>query len=943
MANTKPIKKENKQVDKAKNLVYNSVIKDALNESLLSQEETLEKYNSSLDGLNEEQVEKSIDKYGYNEISKHKDNSTFLMFIKAFATPFSILLIVVAVISIILQFIPDSNGEISTDRGWYITPIIIIAIVLISGIMRFVQDKKSLRSTNSLKQFTDNTSTVIREGKIEELSNDKVVVGDMIRLGAGDLIPADIRILSARDFFVDQKALTGESDSIEKESINRNVNAESIFDISNFVYKGSCVVSGTATAIVLKVGENTILGKLAIKVSEKKEKTAFDKGIDSVTKLLLGFMAVMVPLVFIFRGLAISQIGSSNWIDTIKDASHWLETFVFAVSIAVGLTPALLPMQVASDLSKGAVNMSKKEVIVKDINSIQNFGAMDILCTDKTGTLTEGNSTVSEFLNYEGESKEWVMNYAYLNSSFQTGIRNQLDKTIIEYMDTKPDDEKDLMKRFIRLDEVPFDFDRKMLSILVKDKLLNKNVMITKGFPGTVKDKIGYIQLEDKIRPATKEDIIAIKQTAEDFGALGCRVILVAMKYIDNDTISKDDESNMIFLGYMTFKDAPKLSVMSALKNLRRLGVRVKVLTGDNLAASLALCKSTGFGEIKSLSGPKIAQLTDEELKVKVEECDLFVKLSPEDKQRIVRVLKLNNHTVGFMGDGINDASALKEADVGISFKDATDIAKEAADMILLENDLDVLADGIIEGRKSYNNMMKYLKGQTSSNFGNMCSQLIGSLWIPFIPMAPVMIILLDIVTDVSCAIMPMDQVDEELTLNPCRFSVKEIRSFMFMFGPLSSLIDLITFAILLYFIAPMQLNMNFATAYSFGLESAQYLSFVAIFQTGFFIESLVTQNAVYAILRTEKIPFIQSRPSTSFGFAIMLSILIGFFLVYVPKLQDMFSFASWETNTEIEPTGLGGPLSGYFVLIMIGLVFIYLLGTQLIKSLFKKKYGRLL
>lgn len=927
---------------KAKAIMNNQMLKDTLETANLSLEEVLKKYDSSMEGLTDEKVEENQEKYGYNEITKHKDENAFLMLLKAFGSPFTVLLLVVAIISSVLNFIPDSNGKINLERGWWITPMIIVVIVLISGILRFIEERKSLRSSSSLRKFTENTSAVLRNGKVVELTNTELAVGDVIRLGAGDMFPADVRLLVAKDFFVDQKALTGESQPIEKNSQLLDKNVTSLFDISNFVFNGSSVVSGTATAIIVQVGAKTILGRLATKVSEKRGKTAFDKGVDSVTKLLLCFMAVMVPLVFIFRGLAITQIGSSSWVSTLKDTSHWLETFVFAVSMAVGLTPALLPVQVASDLSKGAINMSKKKVIVKDIDSIQNFGAMDVLCTDKTGTLTEGNSTVSEFIDINGESDDRVMNMAYLNSVYQTGIRNQLDKTIVEYLDTKPDDEKALKEEFIRLDELPFDFERKMLSILVKDKKTNKNILITKGFPGTVKDKITRIKDGDTIRPATKEDILAIKQTAENYGSLGARVILVAEKEIEKDSVTGSDENDMTFLGYITFKDSPKLSAASALMELRRLGIRVKVLTGDGLAASLALCQATGFGNIQALSGPKMALLSDEELKKKVEECDLFVKLSPEDKQRIVKMLKENKHTVGFMGDGINDAAALREADVGISFKDATDIAKESADMIMLENDLEVLADGIVEGRRSYNNMMKYIKGQTSSNFGNMCSQLIGSLWIPFIPMAPVMIILLDIVTDVSCAVMPLDQVDEELTLKPCNFSVKEIRSFMFTFGPLSSLVDLATFATLMYFIAPMQIGDSFANL-SLTPDTPAYLSFIAIFQTGFFIESLVTQNSVYAFLRTEKRPFIQSRPSTAFGFSIALSILIGFFLIYVPKVQDLFGFASWEEDLALEPTGAGGPLSGYFLLFLLGFVTFYLIMIEPLKYFFKKKYGRLL
>lgn len=921
----------------------NPIFEDSEKVSRLSVSGVYQAYRTSEQGLTDEQASESIDINGTNEVVRHKDSNWFTRLFKAFASPFTIMFLVVAGISVALHFIPGDDS--ATDSLWWITPLIIVLIVILSGVIRFVEEGKSQRSTDALKRLTENTSTVYRNGKETELPNSALALGDKIHLGAGDMLPADVRIVKARDFFVNQMALTGESVDVEKkaEPMGDQIPA-GMFDFSNVAFQGSSVTSGTAEAVIVRIGVKTVYGNLVSKVASKRTKTAFDRGIDSVTKLLMAFMCVMVPLVFLFRGLAISDLTlGGNWMRDITSLSHWLDTLTFAVSVAVGLTPALLPVQVASDLAKGAVAMSKKKVIVKDINSIQNFGAMDVLCTDKTGTLTEGNSTVSEFINAAGVSDDTVMELAYLNSLYQTGIRNQLDKSVVEYMDTKPDDVARLQARFTRLDEIPFDFNRKMLTILVHDNQTGDNIMITKGFPGTVKEKLAYVNgADDRLSPLTREGVLAIRDTAETYGALGTRVILVAAKKVSKDAISLDDEKDLVFMGFLTFKDTPKLSAAGALAKLRQYGVRVKVLTGDALASSLALCAETGFGKVKAISGPKMAQMDDAEFQKAVEECDLFVKLSPDDKERIVKALKANKHTVGFMGDGINDAAALKAADVGISFRDATDIAKEAADMILLENDLDVLFDGILEGRRAYNNMMKYTKGQTSSNFGNMISQLAGSIWIPFLPMQAVQIILLDIISDVSCATMPLDRVDDELLLKPCRFSVKEIRWFMFLFGPLSSVVDLCAFALLMYVIAPNAI-VNGQPLGLFNPDwsplSYQYLSFMAIFETGFFIESLVTQNVVYAFLRTEKLPLIQSRPSTAFGFAILLSILLGFFVIYVPGVQGIFQFAEFPSDSNPNTV----ELPPIFLPMLLGLLTVYVGATEPMKRIYRHRFGRLL
>lgn len=918
-------------------------LNEALETARLSPDEVLERLPSSKDGLTAEQVEASFEKHGANTMAKASKKSLPGRLFSAFATPFTLLLLIVAIVSVIVECIPDSKGnmDIQTDPSWWVTPLIILIMVFLSGAVSFVENEKSQHSTEQLHKFTENTSTVLRDGKPTEISNSGIVVGDVIRLGAGDMIPADCRILQAKDLFLNQSALNGESTPSEKLSGSWNGTPDSLFDIPNMAFCGSSVISGTGTAVVLSIGDRTTMGRLSRKLVQKREKTAFEKGVGSIAKLLMGFMAVMVPAVFVFRGLALNRLGDMEaWRLAVTGAENWLVALNFSISVAVGITPALLPMQVASNLARGAINMSKRKVIVKDINSIQNFGAMDVLCTDKTGTLTEGNSTLSDYIDFHENIFEPLIQMAFLNAKYQTGVRNQLDRSIIEYLETKPDDQQNLLGRYERLDEIPFDFDRKMLSILVKDRETGKNILITKGFPGTVKDRIDRIYENGQVREATKDDILRIKTLAEKYAALGTRVILVAARYHDKDSVDFDDEKGLAFLGFVTFKDAPKKSAAKAIHELWAKGVHVKVLTGDSLAGSLALMEATGFEGVQSLSGPKIARMSDEELSKAVERCDLFVKLSPDDKERIVLALKANGHVVGFMGDGINDATALRAADIGISFKEATDIAKEAADIILLENNLEVLNDGIDEGRKAYVNMMKYLKGQTSSNFGNMLSQLIGSLWIPFIPMAPVHIILLDLVTSISCACMPFDNVDKHMIEKPLRFDVREIRWFMFLFGPVSSIIDLCAFAILFYFIAPGALlngqplgafQLSWTMAAEGSLEAQKLLAFMAIFQTGFFLESLVTQNVVYVFLRTDRIPVVQSRPSITFGFSILLSVLVGFFVVFVPDVQNLFGFASHPD------------LPWLFLGFLAALVVFYLLMTEGMKRAYKKKFRKLL
>lgn len=900
----------------------------------LTSEQFIKENNINLKlGLTDLQVEENIEKYGLNSITKVKEESYLVRLLHSFSSPFIFIMIFVGLVSgLISYFLPSSIEE---KKTWWITPTILLVIILISGLVSFVQKNKSLRSSKALKSLSENTASVIRDGQTKEIFNSELTVGDIVLLSAGDMIPADIRILESKDLFVSQVSLTGEIDAIEKNELEVRFdnNSKSVFDLSNLVFFGTNVVSGQAKGVVLKVGDQTIFGQLAKKVIEKKEKTTFEKGIDAISKLLLSCLVIMFPLVFLVDGIGLHISSSGISITGISNYEQWIEAFVFAISVAVGIMPSLLPMQVASNLAKGAVKMSEKKVIVKDINTIQNLGAMDVLCTDKTGTLTEASSTLVDYFNLDNSSDDdYILQLAYLNSFYQTGIRSPIDKSIISFSQMNVSHILDVSSNYQKLDEIPFDFHRKRLSIYLKSNDDNsKNILICKGASKEMLEVISKVKLskDKKEIPLSKELENKILSKVNQEEKKGRRVILLAYKEIsDRTNISIEDENDLTFIGFLSFEDKVKDNTKQVLDSLRYYGVEIKILTGDNLVASLEVAKKTGFKNINYISGEQINKLNDGELLNEVEKYNLFYKLSPDDKYRIVKALKenKNDHTVGFMGDGINDAPSLRLADVGISFKEATDIAKEAADIIMLENNLEVLKDGIIEGRKSYVNMMKYVKGQTSSNFGNMISQCIGAIWIPFIPMKALHIILLDIITDISCGVIPFDKVDEEQIVKPLKFSLEQIRGFMFTFGPISSLVDMMTFAILMYYICPLMSQGQFD--FSWETSSNQYLTFMMVFQTGFFLESLITQNVVYSFLRTEKIPLIQSFPSITLSLGIIVSCLVGFFVVYVPSVNEIFDFIS------IDPI---------FLLFIIIFIFIYGILTFFAKYLYKRKYNRLL
>lgn len=893
-----------------------------------SLEEIFREFDISLkDGLNDEQIEKSYAKYGRNSLNKAKKDCKIVKLFKSFLTLFNLILFSIAILDgAISYFFPDSENDKNT---FYITPLILICIIIVSSLISFRENLKSERSAEVLKDLTASTSTVIRNGKQMEINNEDLLVGDVIKFSSGDMLPAEIRLLEAKDLYVLQSSLTGESEPVEKK-VNNTVTGEDInpFDLENILFNGSSVVSGKGVGVVFSISSQTIFGQLNDKVIQKKEGSAFQKGIDSITKLLLLLIVIIVPLIFLIDGFDIHIRSTGFVIGEYYSASSWINAFVFSISVAVSLIPSLLPMQVASNLAKGAVNMSKKKVIVKDINTIFNFGSMDVLCTDKTGTLTENSSSLNMYFDIDMKTSIKVLRLALLNSYFQSGLRSVIDNSIVNYAKGNHAINEILEEGIVSLDEIPFDFQRKRLSVLLEDKS-GKKFMISKGATDKMLEAISFVKENGIKREITSKDIERIKEIADLEASKGKRTIILATKDMDTNQISVSDEKDMTFAGFLSFEDTPKRGAREAILSLKEYGVNVKILTGDSLASSLAACNSIKMENVNPISGNELSKMNEEELKEAVETHNLFVKLTPNDKQRIVEVLKENKHVVGFMGDGINDAGALKEADIGISFKDATDIAKNAADIIMLENDLSVLKDGIIEGRKSYINMMKYVKCQTSSNFGNMISQSIGAIWLPFSPLKAVHIILLDIISDISCSLIPFDTVEEKDIKKPLNFSLPQIRNFMFIFGPLSSLLDMASFAILLYFICPMMMEARGVSYVNFeSLAAADKLVFIAIFQTGFFIESLITQNIVFSFLRTDKVPFIQSRPSITLSLGIVVSCLVGFFIVYVPYINSTFEFIS---------------ISPIFILILLGLVFVYGLLTYFAKKAYVKKYKSLL
>ena len=873
-----------------------------LKAAVQEQDILLNEYTTTYSGYSENMVEVMREKYGKNNIAHQKDDSLLKRLVKAFVNPFTIVLIILMVISFATDVVIAAPGDRDAT-----SVIIVMTMVIISGLLSFVQETRSGKAVEKLSELVKTTTTVQRDwvGKVEILL-DKVVVGDIIHLAAGDMVPADVRILLAKDLFMSQSSLTGESEPMEKFGKARQGCHTNPLDLDNLAFMGSNVISGSAIAIAIAVGEDTIFGSMAQQITGKKTITNFEKGVNSVSWVLIRFMLVMVPVVLFVNGFT---------------KGDWTEAFLFALSVAVGLTPEMLPMLVSVNLAKGATAMSKKKVIVKNLNSIQNLGAMDVLCTDKTGTLTQDKVILEYSLDIHGNDDTRVLRHAFLNSYHQTGLKNLMDVAIINHANEK--DMMELWKEYQKVDEIPFDFNRRRMSVVVANKN-GKTQLITKGAIEEMLSVCIYAEYKGNIQPITPEIRKEILSTVANYNNEGMRVLGIAQKNNPSSVgaFSVADESNMVLIGYLAFLDPPKESTADAIKALSEYGVGVKVLTGDNDAVTRCICRQVGIKVDNLLLGSDIEEMNDALLDIAVEGTNVFAKLSPQQKVSIVAALRRKGHTVGFMGDGINDAAAMKEADVGISVDTAVDIAKESANIILLEKDLMVLEQGVIEGRKTYANIIKYIKMTASSNFGNMFSVLVASTLLPFLPMLPIQLLVLNLIYDISCITIPWDNVDLDYLKVPRNWDASSISKFMIWIGPTSSLFDITTYILLYLFICPMVFGGSFYT-----LDVAQQAGFMALFHAGWFVESLWSQTLVIHMIRTPLIPFIQSRASWQLTLFTTFGIAVG----------TVIPYTSFGAALGMLPMPLV-----YFPCLVVT-IFLYIVLATALKKVFINKYGELL
>jgi P-type Mg2+ transporter len=852
---------------------------------------------TSDEGLSAGEVAERQNENGLNEILHEKAQAWYVQLLHSFLTPFNALLALVAIVSLVTDVMLVSPAERE-----YKTVTLVSTMVLLSSLLRFWQEFKSNKAAERLKSMIKTTAAVLRKeiGK-QEIDLKELVSGDLIFLSAGDMIPADCRILHAKDLFISQSMLTGEAIPVEKKDEPiADADKKSPLELEDLCFMGTNVVSGSATAVVVMTGSHTYLGSISKAISGRSIETSFDKGVRGVSWLLIRFILVMVPLVFLINGFT---------------KGDWVEAFLFAMTVAVGLTPEMLPMIVTTNLAKGAVNMSKQKVIIKRLNAIQNLGAMDVLCTDKTGTLTLDKIVMQIHRNIEGDRDLEVLKWAYLNSYYQTGLKNLMDMAVLEHGEVH-----NLLKveeKFKKIDEIPFDFQRRRMSVILEEEN-GKHLLICKGAveemlqvctraydPGEDRqlhvEQDTVIPIDDKIRSKVLE-------LRNEYNQEGLRVLLVAVKEFDTReiTYSVSDESNMILAGFIGFLDPPKPSAMTSIKAMQDLGVKIKVLTGDNDIVTKKVCGDVGIPQQHILLGADIETMEDAQLSEQLEQTDIFAKLSPLQKSRIIRLLQQRGHTVGFLGDGINDAPALKDADVGISVDTAVDIAKESADIILLEKDLMVLQKGIVYGRRTFGNIIKYIKMVASSNFGNMFSVLGASALLPFLPMMPIQILTQNLLYDISQVSIPWDHMDKEFISKPQKWKAGGISRFMLYIGPISSIFDYATFA-LMYFIF-----------------KAASPAMQGLFQSGWFVEGLLSQTLIVHIIRTRKIPFIQSWASAPVVTLTSLVMAVG---IFIP-------FSSLAPVLKMQPL----PIS-YFPW-LAGILLSYCLLTQLVKNWFIRKFN---
>lgn len=845
----------------------------------LSKDEFIKNFNVNPNGLTNAEAQRRIDKLGLNEITGSKSKRWYHYFLSSLFSPFNcILLGIVAILTYTDIYLPETPS--------YANIIVIAILVTASTLLDFFEEYRSNKAAEELKELVATTTSVLRNGKEVQIPIKEVTIGDVVILSAGSMIPADLRIIESKDLYVGQSALTGESDSVKKLSQSELsiTDLDNISDLDTICFMGTNVISGSAKGVVIKTADSTYFGKIAHTLTQGKPKTAFQKGIESISKLLIRFMLIMIPIVFLLNA----------W-------KHCAVTaFTFAVAIAIAITPLLLPVILSSSLSKGAVRMSKKKTIVKKLDSIQNFGAMNILCTDKTGTLTEDKIVLEKYLNINGEEDLRVLKHAFLNSFFQTGLKGNIDEAVIKR--GLENNLGELQTRYKKIDEIPFDFSRRRLSVIVDDG--SKKQMITKGAVEEILSICSMVDYSGNVSPITNEIKDNIRQISKKLNEDGLRVVAVCQKndILLNHFFDVDDEKNMVLLGFIGFLDPPKASARQSIEKLNRSGIRVIVLTGDNAEVTKCICSKVGISSNKIVLGTQLDKLSDTAVLRLLKKTNIFAKLSPIQKARIVRLLKDSGNIVGYMGDGINDSPSLTNSDVGISVDTAVDIAKESADIILLEKDLNVLLDGVSEGRRTFVNLMKYIKLATSFNFGEVMSVIVASIFLPFLPETPIQLLVEGLLYDFGQMTLPFDNVDSESLKHPKKLDIKSLKHFMFFWGPLSSIFDIIVFAFL-WFV----LNVREA----------------ALFQTIWFSYSIVSNLTGMHIIRTAKIPFIQSNAHKAVYISSILLMLIGLIVPF---------------------TGLGAmiglvPMTFEDIILILGVTALYCVVAMFAKKVYIKKY----
>lgn len=840
----------------------------------------LKQLSSSNNGLSSETALEKLQQTGPNAVAAGERQGVLRDLLMRCRNPLVIQLLIIATVSYLMADLRST--------------VVVGGMVFLSVFLSYIQETRSSRAVEKLQKLVKTTVTVLRDGKETDVPLEDIVPGDVVVLAAGSLIPADLRILTAKDFFVTQSALTGESMPVEKNADINQLVGRGAFDLTNACFMGSNVLSGTAHAIVLATGARTYFGALAQKLLARREPTSFDSGVRDFTWLMIRFMVVMVSATFLIVGLT---------------KGNWSQALLFALSVAVGLTPEMLPMIITVCLSKGAMQMARKKVIVKHLHAIQNFGAMDVLCTDKTGTLTQDHVVLERYVDVANRTSEDVLRYAYMNSFYQTGLRNLLDRAILAHKDL------DVERNCRKVDEIPFDFKRRRMSVVIDYE--DRHVLICKGAVEEVASVCENYQVDDDINPLIQLIRDDLMDEYRSLSAEGYRVLAIGYREFDRSkqSFSVADESGLTLLGYIAFFDPPKDTSAKAIEGLTRSGVKVKILTGDNELVTRKVCHDVAMTIAKIVTGPQLAAMGAEQFAKEVDEANVLARLTPDQKENVIKTLRARGHVVGFMGDGINDVLAMKAADVGISVDTAVDVAKESADIILLEKSLLVLEDGIIEGRKVFGNILKYIKMGASSNFGNMFSVVGGAYFLPFLPMAPIQVLVNNLLYDVSQVGIPLDNVDEEYLAKPRQWNIKSIRNFMVFIGPISSIFDYATFFLMLYFF-------KCAAFSQAGVADKAHCE--SLFHTGWFVESLLTQTLIVHIIRTQRIPFIQSRPSKSMLFATLAVMAIGVWLPFSPLARFL---------------GLT-PLPAVYFVWLAGFLAAYCVITHNVKMWFTRRFG---